>query len=103
MITKDEFSKLLVMATDPDKAPEALQQLQEHGEEIFSDVENFTKQLEEHKAKVAELRDTNMRMFLKVGAKGEEIRAEEKEETGDEKFDRLFTQEAMKDLGIAKE
>lgn len=65
-MTLDELNRLLAEAADPTKAPEALIKIKEGYESLFNDLITASKAHDEDQAKIANLTDTNQRLFLRV-------------------------------------
>ena len=67
-----EYSEIISLLTDPDKLTEGLVNLDEYNKDM-------TERLEKAEKSVKELRDSNIKLYLRVTGKPEET--EEKEET----------------------
>lgn len=81
MKTREEMNKLLKDAANPDKAAEALTDISESLTELFDTLEAGNANITKLNETVSELRDSNMRLFLRVTSepeKGEEENQEEK-------------------------
>lgn len=65
MLTIEQYNQLLIDAADSTKAPEALSKLRDEGAEIFTTLTSAATRATEDAAKIKELQDVNMRMFLK--------------------------------------
>lgn len=90
-MTREEFGKYLTAAANPDTAPDALASIKSGVDELFTTSETATATLADNAKTIADLRDTNMRMFLRqVGESGGQ--EEDKEETLEE-YNRRFAAE----------
>lgn len=65
MLTIEQYNQLLIDAADSAKAPEALTKLRDEGAEIFTTLTSAATQATADAAKIKELQEVNMRMFLK--------------------------------------
>lgn len=81
MLNPEILSKVLADAANPDKAPEALLLLKDEAEQLFVKYDEALKSNEQMNEKVAELRDTNQRLFLRQTGSGVEQEEEEEPET----------------------
>ena len=95
-LTKAELAALMKQAANPDTAPLALQTLNDSITSLIDEHATATTALTERDTTIAGLRDTNMKLFLRATGTPPETPAEE---TPEQEFDRLFTQEALKQLG----
>lgn len=89
-LSKEKLNQLLKEATNPDKAPLALQQLTDEVSGLIDEHAAATATLGEKDNTIAQLRDTNMQLFLRTTGNPEQTQVE-KEKTPDELFDELFT------------
>lgn len=87
-MTRDEVLTLITQAANADTAPAALQQLQAAVGDLFTTNDTLSQTVNEQTATIANLRDTNMRLFLSQSKKVEDN--EEEEKTPDEIFEELF-------------
>lgn len=79
--------RIKTMFSETDKLDE-LNELVSECMSLESTLESTRGEIDSLNAQIAELRDTNMKLFLKV--QGEEQTAEEKEPTADEIFDEIL-------------
>lgn len=86
-MTREEFDTLLTQAADPNQTALALSQIREGVGELFNSNENLSQQVAESNETIAQLRQTNMQLFLRIG--GQAPQEEEKEETLEEMDERL--------------
>lgn len=86
-MTREEFDTLLTQATDPNQTALALSQIREGVGELYNSNENLSQQVAESNETIAQLRQTNMQLFLRIG--GQAPQEEEKEETLEEMDERL--------------
>lgn len=86
-MTREEFDTLLTQAADPNQTALALSQIREGVGELFNSNENLSQQVAESNDTIAQLRQTNMQLFLRIG--GQAPQEEEKEETLEEMDERL--------------
>ena len=86
-MTREEFNTLLTQAADPNQTALALSQIREGVGELFNSNENLSQQVAESNETIAQLRQTNMQLFLRIGGQAPE--EEEKEETLEEMDERL--------------
>ena len=86
-MTREEFETLLTQAADPNQTALALSQIREGVGELFNSNENLSQQVAESNETIAQLRQTNMQLFLRIGGQAPE--EEEKEETLEEMDERL--------------
>lgn len=75
-MTRDEVLALITQAANADTAPAALSELTGAVNELFTTNETLTKTVQENETTIANLRDTNMRLFL---AQTEKVKEEEPE------------------------
>ena len=75
-MTRDEVLALITQAANADTAPAALSELTGAVNELFTTNETLTKTVQENETTIANLRDTNMRMFL---AQTEKVKEDEPE------------------------
>lgn len=90
-MTRDEFAAYLNDAADANKAPDALAKIRDGVTEMYASIDSLTEAKTANEATIAELRDVNMRMFLRQGSAGDDD-DEDEEETLDEMDDRLRKQ-----------
>ena len=86
-MTREEFDTLLTQATDPNQTALALSQIREGVGELFNSNEKLSQQVADGNETIAQLRQTNMQLFLRIGGQAPE--EEEKEETLEEMDERL--------------
>ena len=86
-MTQEELEALLAQCANPDTAPVALSTLKDKVSVLISDCANAKSKSDEDAKKIAELRDVNMRMFLRTTSEVKD--QEEHEETVDELNARL--------------
>ena len=86
-MTREELETLLTQASDPNQTAMALTQIREGVGELFNSNENLSQQVAESNETIAQLRQTNMQLFLRIGGQAPE--EEEKEETLEEMDERL--------------
>jgi hypothetical protein len=94
-ISKDRLAALIKEAADPNKAPLALQALTDEVGGLIDEHATATATIAERDGTIAQLRDTNMQLFLRQTGNPQGAEPE-KEETPDETFDRLFTNAVLK-------
>lgn len=75
-MTRDEVLALITQAANADTAPAALSELTGAVNELFTTNETLTQTVQENETTIANLRDTNMRLFL---AQTEKVNEEEPE------------------------
>lgn len=75
-MTRDEVLALITQAANADTAPAALSELTGAVNELFTTNETLTKTVQENETTIANLRDTNMRLFL---AQTEKVKEDEPE------------------------
>ena len=63
-MTRDEVLALITQAANADTAPAALSELTGAVNELFTTNETLTQTVQENEETIANLRDTNMRLFL---------------------------------------
>lgn len=78
----EEFlSKLASVGTEPDKAPALLSELSEEAKSLFTSVDTLTEANKNYEKQVADLRDTNMKLFLKTTGTSPDEDPEDEEKT----------------------
>ena len=75
-MTRDEVLALITQAANADTAPAALSELTGAVNELFTTNETLTRTVQENETTIANLRDTNMRLFL---AQTEKVKEDEPE------------------------
>lgn len=75
-MTRDEVLALITQAANADTAPAALSELTGAVNELFTTNETLTQTVQENESTIANLRDTNMRLFL---AQTEKVKEDEPE------------------------
>ena len=75
-MTRDEVLALITQAANADTAPAALSELTGAVNELFTMNDTLTKTVQENETTIANLRDTNMRLFL---AHTEKVKEDEPE------------------------
>lgn len=75
-MTRDEVLALITQAANADTAPAALSELTGAVNELFTTNETLTQTVQENETTIANLRDTNMRLFL---AQTEKVKEDEPE------------------------
>lgn len=75
-MTRDEVLALITQAANADTAPAALSELTGAVNELFTTNETLTQTVQENETTIANLRDTNMRLFL---AQTEKVNEDEPE------------------------
>ena len=75
-MTRDEVLALITQAANADTAPAALSDLTGAVNELFTTNETLTQTVQENETTIANLRDTNMRLFL---AQTEKVKEDEPE------------------------
>lgn len=75
-MTRDEVLALITQAANADNAPAALSELTGAVNELFTTNETLTQTVQENETTIANLRDTNMRLFL---AQTEKVKEDEPE------------------------
>ena len=75
-MTRDEVLALITQAANADTAPAALSELTGAVNELFTTNETLTQTVQENETTIANLRDTNMRLFL---AQTEKLKEDEPE------------------------
>ena len=75
-MTRDEVLALITQAANADTAPAALSELTGAVNELFTTNETLTQTVQENQTTIANLRDTNMRLFL---AQTEKVKEDEPE------------------------
>lgn len=75
-MTRDEVLALITQAANTDTAPAALSELTGAVNELFTTNETLTQTVQENESTIANLRDTNMRLFL---AQTEKVKEDEPE------------------------
>ena len=95
MLSREEFTSLINSGADADTGVEALSKLKEEAAEIYDTIESLTTAKAENEKTIASLRDTNMKLFLKVGTPEQENKHDEltEEEELEKEFDSMFTEE----------
>lgn len=83
--------ELFALAANPDKLPEALLGLREEISTMETAAAASATRIPELERQVTDLRETNMKLFLRQTQEVED----QKEETPDEAFDRLFTKAVL--------
>ena len=73
---RDEVLALITQAANADTAPAALSELTGAVNELFTTNETLTQTVQENETTIANLRDTNMRLFL---AQTEKVKEDEPE------------------------
>lgn len=64
MISLAETMELIKQAVNPDKAPDALNQLTENIKELYTTNETLSNSVSSMQGQIQDLRDTNMKLFL---------------------------------------
>lgn len=90
MLNSEILSKVLTDATNPDKAPEALLLLKDEAEQLFAKYEEAQKSIADMTDKVAELRDTNQRLFLRQTGSAESKEEQDEPETPEAAMEALM-------------
>lgn len=75
-MTRDEVLALITQAANADTAPAALSELTGAVNELFTTNETLKNTVQENETTIANLRDTNMRLFL---AQTEKVKEDEPE------------------------
>lgn len=88
-MTRDEVKNLITQAANADTAPAALQELQAAVDDLFTTNETLTQTVAEQDSTIANLRDTNMRLFLSQTEKLED-KDPEPEKTPDDYLQELI-------------
>ena len=65
-MTHDEMKALIAQAADPDKAAEALTAIAEEVTTLYDTVDSYAAQVAEKDKTIADLRDSNTRLFLRI-------------------------------------
>lgn len=94
-MTPEELAALMADAIDPNKAPEALIKIREHITALTTTSATLAEKTEADQKTIAELRDTNMRLFLHTGAAAttEEPAEETPEQIRDNLRKKLFKED----------
>lgn len=79
MKTREDITKLLRAAAAPDTAPEALTALSAEITEMFDTLDANKTAIGQMTEQINGLRDSNMRLFLRVTGGGEEKTAEDED------------------------
>lgn len=87
-MTRDEVLALITQAANADTAPAALSELTGVVNELFTTNETLTQTVQENESTIANLRDTNMRLFLAQTEKVEE-KEPEHEKTAEDYLNEL--------------
>lgn len=87
-MTRDEVLALITQAANADTAPAALSELTGVVNELFTTNETLTQTVQENESTIANLRDTNMRLFLAQTEKVEE-KEPEPEKTAEDYLNEL--------------
>lgn len=88
-MTIEELEALLKQAADPNSAPEALATLREKVSEIITVNGTLASQHAEDEKTIGDLRDVNMRMFLRTGSEPTGDNSVPEEETPEQVTERL--------------
>lgn len=86
-MTREEMKAALIRAANPDTAAEALTEISAAVDDLYTENEAAAAATAKANETIAQLRDANMRLFLRIG--GDAETEEEKEETIDEMTARL--------------
>lgn len=94
-MTPEEIKALLESAVDPDKAPDALTKLKDGFDGMSAAMTALEAKTTEYEAKIAELRDSNTKLFLRqtLGVEEEEKEEEEELDFFDEMIERIVKQD----------
>ena len=65
-MTRDDMTALIAQAADPDKAAEALTAIAEEVTSLYDTAEGYAKQVAEKDKTIADLRDSNTRLMLRI-------------------------------------
>lgn len=91
MLSFEEFTSLVNAGANPDTGVEALEKLKTEAKEIYDTIDSLTTAKTENEKSIASLRDTNMKLFLKVGTPEEKHDDEPTEaEKLEQEFDSMF-------------
>lgn len=90
MLNPEILSKVLADAADADKAPEALLLLKDEAEQLFAKYDEALESNKQMTEKVAELRDTNQRLFLRQTGSGESKEEPDEPETPEDAMKALL-------------
>ena len=90
-MTREEFKALLAGAANPDTAADSLTSISDGVEGLFSELEAASAKASSDAETINQLRDSNMRLFLRVSGSEPDDEPDEKEETVDEMKSRLRT------------
>lgn len=89
-MTRDEVLALITQAANADTAPAALSELTGAVNDLFNTNESLTQTVTEQNTAIANLRDTNMRLFLAQTEKVEDKKPPEPEKTPDDYLGELI-------------
>lgn len=87
-MTREEFKSLMANASDPNKMAETLAAINTGVEDLFDAADASAAKAKEDAETINQLRDSNMRLFLKVSG-AEETDPEPEEETFEQMQERL--------------
>ena len=65
-MTHDEMKALIAQAADPDKTAEALTAIADEVTTLYDTVDSYAAQVAEKDKTIADLRDSNTRLFLRI-------------------------------------
>ena len=90
-MTREEFKALLAGAANPDTAADSLTSISDGVEGLFSELEAASAKASSDAETINQLRDSNMRLFLRVSGTAPDDPEPDHEETVDEMKNRLRT------------
>lgn len=83
-MTRDEFKELVRQAANPETGQQTLLMLADRGEEIYDLFDRMTSEAQERENTIANLRDTNMKLFLRTTGDPGESESDEGPKTYEE-------------------
>lgn len=90
-MTREEFKTLLAGAANPDTAADSLTAISDGVDALYTELDAASAKSAEDAETINQLRDSNMRLFLRVSGNEPDDEPEDKEETVDEMRNRLRT------------
>lgn len=65
-MTRDDMKAIIAQAADPDKAAEALTAITDEVTTLYDTVDSYAEQVAEKDKTIADLRDSNTRLMLRI-------------------------------------
>lgn len=74
-----DYDKIVKLLSDPDHVAEGLTELNDYHKTVTTQLETLTKQNTDNEAKIKDLRDSNMKLYLRITGQADVEEEEEKD------------------------